>query len=57
MSSVPPDPRTWPSFGNSTPRITEEELREDIEIHEQQVEMRVRTSWWRRVFGRRSKPK
>lgn len=54
MSSVPPDPRTWPSFGVPTPRVSERELREDAEIHERQEEMPPRTSWWRRVLRRRS---
>jgi hypothetical protein len=51
MSSVPPDPRTWPSFGDSTQRITEKELREDVEVHDRQEEMRAaRAPWWRWLF-------
>jgi hypothetical protein len=38
-------------YGESGPKVTEQELREDAEIHERLEEAdRRRPPWWRRLF-------
>ena len=52
MTYFPPAQGPGRPFGEPTPRITEQELREDAEIHHQQRQGR-KLSWWRRLFPRR----
>jgi hypothetical protein len=53
VTYFPPAQGPGRPFGEPTPRITEQELREDAEMHDREERQGKRVSWWRRLFRRR----
>src|SRR2546422_1940000 len=53
MTYFPPTQGPGRPFGQPTPRLTEQELREDAEIHARHDGGRVRVPWWRRLARKR----
>jgi hypothetical protein len=53
VTYFPPAQGPGRPFGEPTPRITEQELREDAEMHDREERQGKKVSWWRRLFRRR----
>jgi hypothetical protein len=56
VTYFPPTQGPGRPFGEPTPRLTEQEFREQAQSHDRQTVWREHPgSWWRRFLGRRRK--